>query len=75
MEGFEADGKRVLGSLMLEPLLMGAGGMILVDPLFQRLLVQVEPLRAFLGASFTLVYCVLSWIAIATSLGKPHPPR
>ncbi|CAG8537341.1 17384_t:CDS:10 [Acaulospora morrowiae] len=28
------------GALLIEPVLMGAGGMILVDPLFQRLLVE-----------------------------------
>ncbi|CAG8743394.1 24035_t:CDS:2, partial [Dentiscutata erythropus] len=28
------------GALLIEPILMGAGGMILVDPLFQRLLVK-----------------------------------
>lgn len=42
MDTFEAGGTMILGSLMLEPLVMGAGGMILVDPLFQRLLVQVR---------------------------------
>ncbi|KAK7454514.1 hypothetical protein VKT23_011268 [Stygiomarasmius scandens] len=30
-----------LGALVLEPLIMGAGGMIFVDPLFQRVLVDV----------------------------------
>lgn len=32
--------KRKFGALILEPLIMGAGGMIFVDPLFQRTLVK-----------------------------------
>ena len=32
--------KRKFGSLILEPIIMGAGGMIFVDPLFQRTLIQ-----------------------------------
>ena len=32
---------KVVGALMLEPLLLGAGGMVLVDPLWQRQLVRV----------------------------------
>jgi dethiobiotin synthetase/adenosylmethionine--8-amino-7-oxononanoate aminotransferase len=31
-----------LGALLMEPLLQGAGGMLLVDPLFQKVLVQVR---------------------------------
>ena len=31
---------KVVGALMLEPLLLGAGGMVLVDPLWQRQLVR-----------------------------------
>lgn len=32
--------KRKFGALIIEPLIMGAGGMIFVDPLFQRALIQ-----------------------------------
>jgi len=32
--------KRKFGALILEPLIMGAGGMIFVDPLFQRTLIK-----------------------------------
>lgn len=32
---------QTLGALVLEPLVMGAGGMLFVDPLFQRVLVDV----------------------------------
>ncbi|CAM9640842.1 unnamed protein product, partial [Ascophyllum nodosum] len=38
MDEFEAEDGVVLGSLLLEPIVMGAGGMIFVDPLFQRVL-------------------------------------
>jgi len=31
------------GALIIEPVVMGAGGMLLVDPLYQRVLVQVYP--------------------------------
>lgn len=41
MDEFEAEEGVILGSLLLEPLVMGAGGMVFVDPLFQRVLVQV----------------------------------
>ncbi|KAF9899684.1 hypothetical protein BX616_002895 [Lobosporangium transversale] len=39
--------KRSFGALLMEPVLMGAGGMVWVDPLFQRCL--VEEVRAFKG--------------------------
>ncbi|KAK9366376.1 pyridoxal phosphate-dependent transferase [Lipomyces kononenkoae] len=35
------DDKRKFGALILEPVVLGAGGMILIDPLFQKLLVDV----------------------------------
>ncbi|CAH7673819.1 pyridoxal phosphate-dependent transferase [Phakopsora pachyrhizi] len=31
----------VFGSLILEPVVMGAGGMVFVDPLFQRVLIEI----------------------------------
>ncbi len=40
MDAFEASGTRKLGAVLLEPVLMGAAGMLLVDPLFQRILVE-----------------------------------
>lgn len=53
MDEFESKDGSILGSLLLEPLVMGAGGMILVDPLFQRVLVQVNRGKA------AAVYCTL----------------
>ncbi|KAG0202258.1 hypothetical protein BGX28_005172 [Mortierella sp. GBA30] len=41
------DEKRQFGALLMEPVLMGAGGMVWVDPVFQRCL--VEEVRAFKG--------------------------
>ena len=38
-----------LAALVLEPLVMGAGGMIFVDPLFQRVLINME--KEVLGGS------------------------
>ncbi|KAI7908236.1 pyridoxal phosphate-dependent transferase [Cokeromyces recurvatus] len=35
------DQGRRIGSLLMEPVLMGAGGMIFVDPLFQRVLIDI----------------------------------
>ncbi|KAF6754470.1 onanonoxo-7-onima-8-eninoihtemlysoneda [Ephemerocybe angulata] len=39
LESIEKRGQK-LGALVIEPLLMGAGGMIFVDPLFQRVLID-----------------------------------
>lgn len=36
-----ASNGRAFGALMIEPLVLGAGGMLFVDPLFQRVLVDV----------------------------------
>ncbi|KAJ7187133.1 PLP-dependent transferase [Mycena filopes] len=41
LDGLERSGGPRLAALVLEPLVMGAGGMIFVDPLFQRILVDV----------------------------------
>ncbi|KAG0006967.1 hypothetical protein BGZ65_000991 [Modicella reniformis] len=41
------DEKRSFGALLMEPVLMGAGGMVWVDPAFQRCL--VEEVRGFKG--------------------------
>lgn len=32
----------VVGACLMEPLLQGAGGMLLIDPLFQRVIVEVR---------------------------------
>ncbi|KAJ7026924.1 PLP-dependent transferase [Mycena alexandri] len=41
LDELERSGGPRLAALVLEPLVMGAGGMIFVDPLFQRILVDV----------------------------------
>ena len=41
LDSLQHQGRSKLAALILEPLLMGAGGMIFVDPLFQRVLVEV----------------------------------
>ncbi|KAJ7453686.1 PLP-dependent transferase [Mycena galericulata] len=46
LESLEHGGGPRLASLVLEPLVMGAGGMIFVDPLFQRVLVDVVRARS-----------------------------
>ncbi|KAF8274777.1 PLP-dependent transferase [Lactarius quietus] len=40
LEKLTAGGAPPLGALVLEPLVLGAGGMVFVDPLFQRLLID-----------------------------------
>ncbi|TFK40221.1 pyridoxal phosphate-dependent transferase [Crucibulum laeve] len=41
LEKLEKQGRPKLAALVIEPLVMGAGGMIFVDPLFQRVLIDV----------------------------------
>ncbi|KAM0328630.1 hypothetical protein ACHAQA_005042 [Verticillium albo-atrum] len=41
LERLHKEGGRKFGGLMLEPVVLGAGGMILVDPLYQKALVDV----------------------------------
>lgn len=41
LRNLKANGGPELAAVVLEPLVMGAGGMIFVDPLFQRILVDV----------------------------------
>ncbi|KAI9670957.1 MAG: hypothetical protein M1831_005042 [Alyxoria varia] len=41
LERLTNDEKRTFGALVMEPVVLGAGGMILVDPLFQRTLSKV----------------------------------
>ncbi|SPO01559.1 related to adenosylmethionine-8-amino-7-oxononanoate aminotransferase [Cephalotrichum gorgonifer] len=40
LERLHAEGRK-FGALMIEPIILGAGGMIFVDPLFQRALIDV----------------------------------
>ncbi|KAL1744717.1 pyridoxal phosphate-dependent transferase [Schizophyllum fasciatum] len=52
LKNIESDGTR-LGALVLEPLVMGAGGMIFVDPVFQRVLIDVVRGQSAASASTT----------------------
>jgi len=45
--------KRRFGALVLEPILLGAGGMVWVDPLFQRVLIDVVRAREDLWSHIT----------------------
>jgi dethiobiotin synthetase/adenosylmethionine--8-amino-7-oxononanoate aminotransferase len=45
LEKLAAGGAPPLGALVLEPLVLGAGGMVFVDPLFQRLLIDAARAR------------------------------
>ncbi|KAG2366972.1 PLP-dependent transferase [Suillus spraguei] len=41
MRTLQTDDSRKLAALVIEPIVMGAGGMIFVDPLFQRIIVDI----------------------------------
>ncbi|CAN0294598.1 unnamed protein product, partial [Ectocarpus sp. 8 AP-2014] len=66
MDEFEAQEGAILGSLLLEPLVMGAGGMVFVDPLFQRVLVQECRARG-LPVIFDEVFCGLWRLGVESS--------
>ncbi|KAJ7757468.1 onanonoxo-7-onima-8-eninoihtemlysoneda [Mycena metata] len=51
LDGLERSGGPRLAALVLEPLVMGVAGMVFVDPLFQRILVDVET-----GAGLPVIY-------------------
>ena len=61
LEGLVAAGQ-AFGALVIEPLVMGAGGMLFVDPLFQRVLVDVVRSREDLFGE-----------AFGAKLGEPRP--
>jgi dethiobiotin synthetase/adenosylmethionine--8-amino-7-oxononanoate aminotransferase len=54
--GLEKEGRRKFAALVLEPFVMGAGGMIFVDPLFQRIMVDVVRDRYDLPIIFDEVF-------------------
>ena len=58
LDGAEREDALALGALVVEPLLLGAGGMVLVDPLWQRTLVQVCRARG-MPVIFDEVFCGL----------------
>ncbi|RBA18480.1 adenosylmethionine-8-amino-7-oxononanoate aminotransferase [Fusarium proliferatum] len=56
----QASGRK-FGALMMEPIILGAGGMIFVDPLFQRALVDVVRRSPHLFGNATSPKDPLSW--------------
>ncbi|KAG4283220.1 adenosylmethionine-8-amino-7-oxononanoate aminotransferase [Fusarium proliferatum] len=56
----QASGRK-FGALMMEPIILGAGGMIFVDPLFQRALVDVVRRSPHLFGNATIPKDPLSW--------------
>jgi dethiobiotin synthetase/adenosylmethionine--8-amino-7-oxononanoate aminotransferase len=67
-------GATPLGALVLEPLVLGAGGMIFVDPLFQRVLIDVARARG-LAVIFDEVFAGLWRLGLrsAAPLLGAHP--
>ncbi|TFK72989.1 PLP-dependent transferase [Pluteus cervinus] len=55
LDKLHQDGRQ-FAALVLEPLLMGAGGMIFVDPLFQRILVDVVRETSVDGAQTSVIF-------------------
>lgn len=56
LEHVEADKGFSFGAIVLEPIVMGAGGMLFVDPLFQRLLVDYARQKMQLPVVFDEVF-------------------
>ncbi|KAG6330680.1 hypothetical protein ID866_8408 [Astraeus odoratus] len=56
LDAFKRDEHRKLAALMLEPIVMGAGGMIFVDPLFQRVLVDTVRDRSLFSSPLPVIY-------------------
>ncbi|OAX34493.1 onanonoxo-7-onima-8-eninoihtemlysoneda [Rhizopogon vinicolor AM-OR11-026] len=52
----QEDNSRKLAALVLEPIVMGAGGMIFVDPLFQRIMVDVVRDPTLFPAALPVIY-------------------
>ncbi|KAL4066826.1 pyridoxal phosphate-dependent transferase [Scleroderma citrinum] len=56
LQAFHQSYDRRLAALMLEPIVMGAGGMIFVDPLFQRILVDTVRDRSLFSNPLPVIY-------------------
>lgn len=63
----QRDGSPRLAALVIEPLVMGAGGMIFVDPLFQRILVEVSRTEFDLPVIFDEVFIGLYRVGVESS--------
>ena len=56
IRNLQEDDSRKLAVLVLEPIVMGAGGMIFVDPLFQRIMVDVVRNPTLFPAALPVIY-------------------
>lgn len=56
LQGVRQKGARKLAALVLEPIVMGAGGMIFVDPLFQRVLVDAVRDKSLFGDPLPVIF-------------------
>ncbi|KAJ4309795.1 hypothetical protein N0V84_011304 [Fusarium piperis] len=63
LEKLQAAGRK-FGALMMEPVVLGAGGMILVDPLFQRALIDVVRRSPYLFGDASAPTDPLSWTGL-----------
>lgn len=56
LQTFNRSNEQRLAALMLEPIVMGAGGMIFVDPLFQRVLVDIVRDPSLFSTPLLVIY-------------------
>jgi dethiobiotin synthetase/adenosylmethionine--8-amino-7-oxononanoate aminotransferase len=56
IRNLQEDNSQKLAALVLEPIVMGAGGMIFVDPLFQRIMVDVVRDPTLFPAALPVIY-------------------
>ncbi|KAH0833175.1 pyridoxal phosphate-dependent transferase [Lanmaoa asiatica] len=56
LQAHRQNGERKLAALVLEPIVMGAGGMIFVDPLFQRVLVDAVRDKSLFDSPLPVIF-------------------
>ncbi|KAI8831870.1 pyridoxal phosphate-dependent transferase [Chytridium lagenaria] len=74
----DAAGKqgRTFGAVLIEPLIMGAGGMIMVDPVFQRTLIDTcrsRGMSVIFDEVFTGLYRLGNHASVGVSILNRHP--